>query len=50
MPTHLSHGPERVRLAQMLAPLSMVTDLARAHPPEEAMRGYPDLRRRVKHA
>src|SRR5436305_1694852 len=38
MPAHPQPGPEGVRLAQMLAPLSMVTDLARAHPPEEAMR------------
>ena len=38
MPAREPPGREGVRLAQMLAPLSMVTDLARAHPPEEAMR------------
>jgi HD-GYP domain-containing protein (c-di-GMP phosphodiesterase class II) len=37
-PTGGPNPPERIRLAELLAALSLVTDLARGHQPEEAMR------------
>jgi hypothetical protein len=38
MSTSAAASPAQFRLAELLAALSLVTDLARGHPPEEAMR------------